>query len=343
MTRTEWQVIPSFRYDALCLLNTLTGDPFYVEFNQDAYDYFKPRLTAEAETALADLKRSIKDEGKWIISALLCMYYSGTEGETLAEMHHALDDPEPMRRSLQHSPYYDENEWQLFLRNRDTLHTIFRFLEDIDFSGYWQDTILLQIAPEIEKIAAYLTEHDVVAKLEALIGITLPSLTIRVYVLYYTRPHGIKVIGQNFITDASWSPKIALRTAIHEMLHPPYDYEGDKALKTAILNLQQDPFVAEKFAGHNPDYGYNDFPGYVEENCVRALEQIVNESFDIARDPRERWRTEDDGMHVVAAALYHTLKTQQFTGGFRDFLLNALQTSLAPGKVRRVYDAFYGE
>ncbi len=341
MNRTDWQILPSFRYDTLCLLNTLTGDPFYLEFNQEIYDHFKPMLTPEVETALANLKRIVKDEGQSIISAMLCLNYSAVEGESLADMFGVLDNPAPMQAGLQQSPYYDEKEWQTFLKSRDDLRTIFHFLESIGFPKYWQETIRPQVEEAIQTVTAYLTTHDVVSQLETMIGVTLPSSTITVYILYYARPHGIKIIGQRFITGASWPAKIALRTAVHEMLHPPYDFKNDQPLRETLERLQQDPFIKEKFSSHNADFGYNSFEGYIEENCVRALDQVVNETFGIAMNPQERWRDEDGGMHVFAAALYHTLKTQHFTGGFRDFLLNALQINLAPGKVQAVYDAFY--
>ena len=339
--RTDWQVKPSFRYDTMCLLNTLTGDPFYVSFNQDTYDHFKPLLTPEAETALADLKRIVKEEGQWIISAMLCLYYSAVEGESMADMLHVLDDPAEMHDTLRQTTYYKEEDWQVFLRSRNALRTIFHFLESIDFPAYWQLTILPQMEPDIKTITAYLADFDVAEKLESIIGFTLPTPTITVYVLKYTSPHGIKVIGQNFITAAAWPGVIALRTAIHEMLHPPYNVHTDHELLEAIKTLEQDAFVKEKFANHNPDYGYNEFVGYVEENCVRTLDQIVSEAYGIARDPHQRWREDDEGMHVFAAALYFTLKQDQFTGSFRDWLFNALHTSLAPGKIQAVYDAFY--
>jgi hypothetical protein len=341
MSRTQWRVLPSFRFDTLCLLNILTGDPFYLQFNQETYDTFKERISPEATTSLANLKRIIKDEGQSIISAMLCLYFSGIVGESLMEMQAALDNPSEMQAKLKASPYYDEANWQIFLSSRDDLGIIFRFLESIDFPNYWQTVVLPELEQKIETIAAYLPAHDVVARLEEMIGQSLPSPEIRVYVLHYTRPHGIKVIGQRFLTAASWNPQIVLRTAIHEMLHPPYEIASNPALKAAIEALEQDPFVHEKFSNHNPDFGYNSFSGYVEENCVRALEQLVNESFGIGRNPQERWREEDDGMHVVAAALYHTMKSKGLRGTFADFLLEALHDELAVGKVQAVYDAFY--
>jgi hypothetical protein len=256
-------------------------------------------------------------------------------------MKAALDNPTLMKVGLHQSPYYDERNWQTFLNCRDDLRIIFNFLESIDFPAYWQDTIRLQVESSIQTIAAYLANYDVVSQLEKIIDYTMSSPAVHVYVLHYTRPHGIKVIGQRFLTAASWPAKIALRTVVHEMLRPPYDLKTDQLLRQAIEGLQQDPFVSEKFSSHNADFGYNSFEGYIEENCVRALDQLVNETFRIAINPQDRWRNEDGGMHIFAAALYHTLKTQHFTRGFRDFLLDALQTHLVPGKVQAAYDNFY--
>jgi hypothetical protein len=29
---TDWKIEPSLKYDAICLINTLTGDPFYARY-----------------------------------------------------------------------------------------------------------------------------------------------------------------------------------------------------------------------------------------------------------------------------------------------------------------------
>lgn len=49
-------------FDTICLLNVLTGDPYYVEHYKDEYARFEPQLTPAARTALAEVKRKIKDE-----------------------------------------------------------------------------------------------------------------------------------------------------------------------------------------------------------------------------------------------------------------------------------------
>ena len=79
---TDWQLLPSFKYDLLCAINTLTADSFYLDYYKDEYDRLAPKLTPAAQLALANLKRKIKDEGKNIISASLCLYFSAVDDET---------------------------------------------------------------------------------------------------------------------------------------------------------------------------------------------------------------------------------------------------------------------
>lgn len=54
---TNWELSPSFKFDTLCFLNTLTGDPYYLEYYKDEYARMEPRLTPAARTALYNLKR----------------------------------------------------------------------------------------------------------------------------------------------------------------------------------------------------------------------------------------------------------------------------------------------
>src|SRR5216684_4133643 len=83
---TDWRIQPSFTLDTVCFLNVLTGDPFYVGYYKDEYARFEPQLTPAARTALANLKRKIKDENKNIISAFLALYFSATDDRNLSDM-----------------------------------------------------------------------------------------------------------------------------------------------------------------------------------------------------------------------------------------------------------------
>jgi hypothetical protein len=163
--------------------------------------------------------------------------------------------------------------------------------------------------------------------------------------LYYSQPHGIKVTGTRFLTDVAWPFEIVLRNAVHEMMHPPYDPANDPELKKTLDLLKQDQFMMDKIENHNPAFGYNSFEGYLEEDCVQVLEQIIDEKLNIEKEAHLRWKESDDGMHVFAVALYQTMKAENYNQKgdlFRDFLVRMIQSGkLSPGNTKKIYDDFY--
>ena len=52
-----------------------------------------------------------------------------------------------------------------------------------------------------------------------------------------TRPHGMKLLGTRFITDVSGPVSIVVRTAGHEMFHPPFDRQ-DAEVSASIALLR---------------------------------------------------------------------------------------------------------
>ncbi len=344
---THWQVVPSFKFDVLCLLNTATGDSFYLNYYKDEYERLKSQLTPAAENALANLKRKIKDEGGGIISALLTLYFSATEDSTLDDMIRTVENSQTMQDNLKQTPYYSDNSWQVYESVRDDLKTIFLFFSDIDFEGYWEQNILPRVKERIAAIEKGLPEYNVIKEQESLLGFALPSNKITVYMLYYSQPHGIKITGTRFLTDVAWPFEIVLRNAVHEMMHPPYDLPNDTELREALSLLEDDEFLMDKVLNHNPAFGYNSFEGFIEEDCVQALEQIINEKLGIEREAHQRWKENDDGMHVFAVALYNVMKDENYNQQgklFRDFLIEMVHSGkLGPGRIKDIYDDFYSE
>jgi len=300
---TEWRLEPSLKYDALCFANVLTGDPFYLEYYEGEYDRFKPKLTPEALLALTDLKRKIKDEHQGIVSAFLCLYFSATEDRTITDMRKTVEHSEEMKRQLQKTPYYDPDEWRLYESVRGDLKTILTFLQVAGFEDYWKETIRPKVELKIKEIEKDLPRYNVIAEDERLLGFALPSNRITVYMLYYSQPHGIRVTGTRFLTDAAWPFAIVVRNAAHEMMHPPYHLAADRELRETLDLLKSDPFLMNKVKNHNPSFGYNSFEGYIEEDCVQAHDQITCERLGIAKEAHQRWKESDDGMHVFAVAL----------------------------------------
>jgi hypothetical protein len=344
---TEWQIEPSFKFDVLCFLNTATGDSFYLDYYQDEYRRFEPKLTPYVREALTNLKRKIKDENQGIISAFLTLHFSATRDKTLDDMIRTIDNSEMMRNNLKQTPYYSDHDWQIYESVRNDLKTIFSFLKDIQFESYWQDAVLPKVEQKIAEIKKELPKYNVIQEQESLLGFALPSNKITVYMLYYSQPHGIKITGTRFLTDVAWPFKIVLRNAVHEMMHPPYDLPNDDDLRNTLFLLKEDEFLMDKILNHNPAFGYNSFEGFIEEDCVQAMEQIINEKLGVEREAHQRWKESDDGMHVFAVTLYNLMKEENYNqkgGTFRDFLIRMIRSSrLSPGRIREIYDRFYSQ
>jgi hypothetical protein len=344
-TKTDWKIEPSFKYDALCFLNILTADTFYLTYYKNEYDKFKDKITEPAKLSLSSLKKNLKDDNGRIISAFLCLYFSAVEDSILAQLILRLDNLDELKSNFSKTPYHDEESWNLFVSAIPELKVIFAFLKEIDFEDYWKENILPIIQKKINEIKPGLPDFDVIKENEYYLGHKLASNVITVYMLYYVQPHGIKITGTRFLTDAAWPFNIVIRNAVHEMMHPPYDVSYDRELNEAIESLRKDEYLMDKVNNHNPSFGYNTLEGLVEEDCVQALDQLINEKFGIAKDAKLRWKESDDGIHVFAVALYQIMKDENYNSKnevFRDFLVKMINSDkLSAGIIKELHKKFY--
>ena len=134
---TEWQLKPSLKYDALCLLNALTGDPYYLDYYKAEYDHFHPLFRPEEQAAFGQLKHVIKDEGHGIVSAKLALYYSAVDDETLPEMIRTAHDSRAMEAVLRKTSYWSADGWQNYESSRPALEVALRALDRVGFPAYW--------------------------------------------------------------------------------------------------------------------------------------------------------------------------------------------------------------
>jgi hypothetical protein len=344
---TEWQIEPSLKFDTLCFINTLTGDPFYLKDYQDEYNDFKHKLSELEKKALSNLKKNIKDKNRNIISAFFCLYFSATDDETIKEMLATLENSGLLKDNLKKSPYYSEQSWRLFESTKNDLKTVLLFLKNIGFETYWRKYIIPKARERIKKIRSDLPKYNIISEVESHLGHKLSSRRITIYLLHFSKPHALRILGTRYLLNIDWPFKIALRTAVHEMMHPPFDLVHDFSLKEAVYIFKNDKFLMDKVRNHDPALGYNTFESFFEEDCVQAIEQIINEKLEIHMDPHKRWKEADNGMHVFAVALYTVMKEEKFNKkgeAFRDFLVRMIRSGrLAPGKIKKIYDAFYDQ
>lgn len=244
---TEWRIESSLKYDVLCFLNILTGDSFYTGFYQEVFEKFSPMITVEVQEALANIKRVIKDENGGIVSALLCLYFSATEDETIDDMLATLDNSEMMQSNLMQTPYYELESWEAFDSIRDDLKTVLEFLRDeICFEEYWVNEIRPIIENRINETESELGTYNIVPEAEHYMGFPVSSNQVTVYLLYFVKPHGIKVTGMRYLNDQSYPAEFIPMTAVHELMHPPYDWEGDEELRNTMELFLDDSFVVIK-------------------------------------------------------------------------------------------------
>ncbi len=342
---TVWDVQPSFKYDTLCLLNILSGDPFYLRYYKPVYAHFEPLMTPDVKAAMAAIKKSIKDEGGGIISAQLALYYSVVPAKTLDELIAATRDAGPMQQALEKTQYYDPDQWKAFDKVRPQLITVFEFLKTIHFRDYWQAKVRPGVEKHAAKLQTQLSHFNIIPLQEGILGHPLPSNRITVYLLHYVLPHGIRITGTRFLTGEPYPMRVVLMNAMHEMLHPPYDWEHDTVLRQSLETLKADKFLMQRVEHYNPSFGYNSFQGFAEEDVVQASDELVGEQIDQAYDPFTRWKLSDDGMHVLAVALYELAHVQHYDlhkESMRDFIVRMVKTGkLAPGRIEPRYRRLY--
>jgi hypothetical protein len=333
-TRTRWVVRGSEGFDALSFLSPLSGDPFYLKYYEKEVAEFTPRMPPEAMATLKALKQRA-EQANILFSPFLDLRFSAGPDTSIDQLLESAARPEerilPAYRS---SPYWDDSDaadWPQFKAALPSIATVLRGLESAGFPDYHRRIMALK-SKRIAALQSKLAGFDPVAGAEFYTGRSFDP-TVEIILLHFCKPHGIKVIGQRFLSAVDWADDVHIRTAGHEILHPPIDMDGEAA-KTTLAVLASDPVVQRIVKEHDPKFGYNSLEGIFEEDLVSAIDQLIAERFGVARNPRERWNTVDGGMHVLSAGFYGLMKQDGFarTGGnLEQWLLGKARSgALAP-------------
>ena len=311
--RTQWTVRGSEGFDALSFLGPLSGDPFYLRFYEPAVAEFAPRLPAAAMESIRALKQRAA-AANILLSPFLDVRFSAGPDAAIGDLIHSLDQAETiLRPPFEASPYWSagsEESWRQFIAAAPVLRSILFAMRDAGFAPFRAALFEPKAAVVFPRLRARLDGFDVVAEVERFTGRVLEP-QVEVVLLEFCKPHGIKVIGQKFLSAIDWQDEIVIRTAGHELLHPPVDMEG-AAASSALAVLRRDELLRRVVAEHNPAFGYNTIEGLLDEDLAEALDQIIAERLGVARDPAERWNSNDDGMHILAAAFYGLMRRTGF-------------------------------
>lgn len=335
---TQWRVRSSEGLDALLILGAASGDIMQAEQYPDEIAWVRAHLSQDALAALQHIDQALRVERGALVGPTMVSIFSKAPCDTIAEVIAAAEDPDRyLRPVMQAEPDWNEQDYRDAVPIFRLIAVALRSLDAAGFSAWREQTQGAQIRAGITAIEAAVAAHDVIAENQRFFARQLDP-EIEIVVLAFCRPYGIRISGQRFITHHSWDAGVQLRTAAHEIFHPPFD-ENDWRVTTRLVRLRDDAWMNSIVTTHDARFGYNSFEGILNEDSTQALDQIVAERMGFARNPRERWRSADGGMHMLAAALYQAMKEDGFDrrgGPYQEWLISALDRGLlTPSEVRR--------
>lgn len=336
--RTSWRIISSQGLDALCFLGPLSADPFYARYYAAELEVFRRRLKASTLKRIAALSANAKSH-QGMLGPDMCLLCSGGPTDSLEDVIGALTQAETvLRPPFAASAYWDLEAWDMLLSMRGDLILVLKDMKAAGFVAFRDSYMAPRVATRFPLLKARLAAIDVISQDEKMTGRRLRENTVDVVQLYFSKPHGIRIQGQRFLSHIDYPQEISIRVAIHELMHPPFDGAG-APMQAVFAFLRQDDLLKQVVKEHNPSFGYNSLEGYLNEDVVQALDQFGAEAFAVAKDPAERWHDADDGMHILAAGLYGLLKAEGYdqTGGnIEAWLRNAIDNGkLSPASWQR--------
>jgi hypothetical protein len=315
--KTRWKVRASEGFDALAFLGPLSGTELYTRYYGADAAAFAPRLPEAIRNDIIKLMSDATKDGFGTpgpnLSVLFSTHGNDATIDTLLTALKARN--ERILPSYKASQYWNEQDWSWFDRNAPRLDAIFTAMRDAGFAAFRAERAGSDLNTRINDVQRSLNNFDVITWQEKLTGRTFDP-TIEVVLLQFSKPHGIKVQGQTFLQATDYDVATTVRIAAHEMLHPPMPMDGPVAL-AALKVLEQDALMMRIVREHDPRWGYTTLEGVLNEDLCEALDQLISEALGVARNPADRWRKSDDGMHVLAAGLYGLLRQDRWvdTGG----------------------------
>lgn len=333
-SRTDWRVELSEGQDAAAFWGPLSGRELYTRFYAADLTAFAPGLSQAVRTDVAALWEEADADGVGLLSPNLALILSHADRDaTLDDVIATLSDLEGRAgAAFRAGPYWNESDWTWLKTRAPRIRRAFEAMKAAGFPAFRRERGATALEAGLQRLRSSLPSFDVIQVEEKLTGRVFDP-RIDITLLQFSKPHGIKVRGQRFLQSADYDVANTVRIAAHELLHPPVPMEGPAAT-SALEVLARDPLIPVIVRDHDPRWGYTTLEGVLNEDLCQALDQMVSEAMGVARNPADRWRLSDDGMHVLAAGFYGLLRHYRWAregGSIEAWLLAAAQGGrLAP-------------
>ncbi|MAL08232.1 MAG: hypothetical protein CMF74_01025 [Maricaulis sp.] len=337
-TRTEWVVTSAEGMDAILLIGAAGGDVMQADIYPEGIAWVRETVSPEGVEAIDAIDAALRQRIGVLTGPSMAYFFSANQVETLDDVIASAADPRGrLQPGLMTSPHWDAERFENAVRLMPTIHTALVELRAAGFSQWYADNFADDVNAAVGVNRAGVEAYDIIPEQERLLGRALDP-QIEILIANFSRPYGIRIMGQRFIAYHGWDAQTQLRVAAHEIFHPPFDPD-DPDLPELLSDLEADPWMRSIVEDHDPRFGYNSFMGVINEGSTQALDQVVSDRLGFADDPGERWRGNDGGMHMFAAAAWHAMVEDGFaeTGGtYSDWLKSALRRGLlSPAEVRR--------
>ena len=312
---TRWVVTQSEAFDAIVFLDALSGTALYQRYYRDDAAAFGANLQPAIRAEIVALWNEAREAKFGLLGPILASTLSGAHPVSIGDVVDLLAAPErSVLPAYRLSRNYSDADWRWLNSHANRLGKVFGAIRDADFAGFRRSRTG-DIDQRIAELSHGLAGFDVTRWQSKLVGRPFDP-TITVILLAFSKPHGMSLDNQRFLQAVDYDVTTTVRIAAHEMLHPPFAMNGPVGLAVREV-LANDELVMRIVRDHDPQFGYTTLEGLVDEDIVEALDQIISEKLGVARNPADRWRDADDGMHVLAAGFYGLLRQDgwQETGG----------------------------
>ena len=310
----------NYSMDMLCFINIMTADQYYVNFHKEGFDKFYPLISDNIKHNIDDF---IIKQGYSMLSPTLTLFISSMSDFTDRDLLEMLENHEEIKYSMSRTPYtFTDDEFLMYFTFFDNaLVPLINELHTAGFKDFWTKNKLPHIKAKCEDIDKYMEQYDIHSLINQYRN--FDNTDFAVYICSFAKPHGIKLCGNNIISDISYTNKNILSNVTHEVFHPAFDWDK---VKQSIEVLADKPWVKEAFINQNPNSGYHNIEGFIEEHIVEALGIYVMVQLGTEINPMEYFKIHDEGSHVISPYFYKYLSetkkepSQSFEEYFNKFV-----------------------
>lgn len=304
---SQWLIKPSYKYDLASFCNLFTKDDFIIKRHENGYSHFKEKINKRPD--LIGLAKEVYSSGFNPAVVLISFFdYTDYEGYDIEEICLVMDDENLLAQAkkyfIDETKLLTEQIWETMKPTIPLFSDMAKYIHNSGFLSYWKESCLSEIQQRCEEFNKSASKYSVIDEVNNLLGkgyeLSLDTLTL--YLCKFAAPYGSRLKNQSFTSDIRWDLHDAVATALHEMIHPPF--EREKIAEIAEL-LWKDEFMCK---ADEKQRDYNTPLRFMEENIVEGAHVYLAEKMGVIENPLQYFIDHDRGSHVASVIIYNELK-----------------------------------